>query len=208
MIFDVSRITQGKIELKMDSIDIAEVVAVAVVRPSVHRRPAHTLTVKLPPNPCGPATLGLAQILANLLNNAAKYTDKKGRVTLEVGERNEIVCRVRDTGIGIPLESQATIFDLFRQLGDTVERSQGGLGIGLTLVKRLVRCRAPSRRPAGDRDRAANLASSACHCSRMCRPNAKWRPSLQRRTSSPDRARHRSWWRTITSIWPQAWAAA
>jgi signal transduction histidine kinase len=141
-LLDVSRITQGKIELKVDSIDIAEVVAVAVetARPFIDAQ-QHTLTVKLPPHPV--RTRGdfsrLAQILANLLNNAAKYTDKKGRVTLEVTEEgNEIVCRVRDTGIGIPLESQATIFDLFRQLGDTVERSQGGLGIGLTLVKRLV----------------------------------------------------------------------
>jgi CheY-like chemotaxis protein len=141
-LLDVSRITQGKIELKMAPVDIAEVVAVAVetARPFIDAQ-QHTLAVMLPAHPVRAKGdfSRLAQILANLLNNAAKYTDKKGRVTLEVTEeQNEIVCRVRDTGIGIPPESQATIFDLFRQLGDSVERSQGGLGIGLTLVKRLV----------------------------------------------------------------------
>src|SRR5207244_2688013 len=75
----------------------------------------------------------------NLLNNAAKYTDKGGRVDLEAERDGEdIVCRVRDTGIGIPPESRSSIFDLFRQLRHTHDRSQGGLGIGLTLVKRLI----------------------------------------------------------------------
>jgi CheY-like chemotaxis protein/two-component sensor histidine kinase len=141
-LLDVSRITQGKIELKMDSVDVAEVVAVAVetARPFIDAQ-EHELTVRMPAHPVrvkGDFSR-LAQILSNLFNNAAKYTDKKGRIELEVAEDGaEIVFRVRDSGIGIPAEAQATIFDLFKQLGNTVDRSQGGLGIGLTLVKRLV----------------------------------------------------------------------
>jgi CheY-like chemotaxis protein len=79
------------------------------------------------------------QVLANLLNNAAKYTEKKGRIAVEANEEDgQAVIRVRDSGIGIPAESQATIFELFRQLGHAPDRPEGGLGVGLTLVKRLV----------------------------------------------------------------------
>ncbi len=141
-LLDVSRITQGKIELKMEPVNIADVVSVAVetARPFIDAQ-EHTLTVTLPQTAVrvrGDFSR-LAQILANLLNNAAKYTDKKGRLDLEaMREGSDIVFRVRDSGIGIPAESQASIFDLFRQLGPSQDRSQGGLGVGLTLVKRLV----------------------------------------------------------------------
>ena len=81
----------------------------------------------------------LAQVLANLLNNAAKYTDDGGRISLAATARaSEIVFRVRDSGMGIPKEALASIFEPFRQLGQAVDRPQGGLGVGLTLVKRLV----------------------------------------------------------------------
>jgi CheY-like chemotaxis protein len=81
----------------------------------------------------------LAQVLANLLNNAAKYTDRKGRISLTAEQEGaEVVFRVRDSGIGIPASAVSTIFDLFTQVAHTLDRSQGGLGIGLTLVKRLV----------------------------------------------------------------------
>ena len=141
-LLDVSRITQGKIELKLEAVDVAEVVAVAVetVRPLIEAQ-EHALSVLLPEQPMRIRGdfARLAQVLANLLNNAAKYTDPKGRISLTAEQEGaEVVFRVRDSGIGIPLSAVSTIFDLFTQVEQSLDRSQGGLGIGLTLVKRLV----------------------------------------------------------------------
>lgn len=141
-LLDVSRITQGKIELKFEAVDVAEVVAVAVetVRPLIESQ-EHALSVLLPEQPMRIRGdfARLAQVLANLLNNSAKYTDRKGRISLTAEqEGGEIVFRVRDSGIGIPASAVTTIFDLFTQVDQSLDRSQGGLGIGLTLVKRLV----------------------------------------------------------------------
>jgi CheY-like chemotaxis protein len=81
----------------------------------------------------------LAQVLANLLNNAAKYMDRGGRIWLSAGRSDrEVVFTVRDAGIGIPPEALPTIFDMFMQVEDSLEKSRGGLGIGLTLAKQLV----------------------------------------------------------------------
>ena len=140
-LLDVSRITRGKIELKIESIDAAKVVAAAVEtsRPFVDAL-EHTLTVLLPPEPLhlNGDFARVAQILANLLNNAAKYTNKGGRITLMAArEGANVVFRVRDTGIGIPPELLSSIFEPFTQVDQTLARSQGGLGIGLTLVRRL-----------------------------------------------------------------------
>ena len=83
----------------------------------------------------------LAQVLSNLLNNAAKYTPDGGRIWLTVEkEDDEVVLRVRDTGAGIPREMLSKVFDLFTQMDHSLDRSQGGLGVGLTLVRRLVEC--------------------------------------------------------------------
>ncbi|MGH8850281.1 MAG: response regulator [Casimicrobiaceae bacterium] len=141
-LLDVSRITQGKIELKIESVDVADVVAVAVetVRPFIEAQ-EHALSVLLPEQPMRIRGdfARLAQVLANLLNNAAKYTDRHGRISLSAEQQGgEVVFRVRDSGIGIPPAAVTTIFDLFTQVEQTLDRSQGGLGIGLTLVKRLV----------------------------------------------------------------------
>ena len=141
-LLDVSRITQGKIELKIESIEVSEVVnaAVETARPMLDSQ-EHALAVVLPAQPLrikGDFTR-LAQVLGNLLNNAAKYTDRNGRIELTVGhEESQIVFRVRDSGIGIPPDALGTIFELFAQVQQTLDRSRGGLGIGLTLVKRLV----------------------------------------------------------------------
>ena len=101
----------------------------------------HTLSVLLPPEPLllnGDFTR-VAQILANLINNAAKYTDKGGRISLTAGREGvDVVFRVRDTGMGIPPELLSHIFEPFVQINRTLDRSRGGLGIGLTLVRRLV----------------------------------------------------------------------
>jgi CheY-like chemotaxis protein len=81
----------------------------------------------------------IAQVLANLLNNASKYTDRGGRIWLTAEEDgSEIVLRVRDTGVGIAADQLPRVFDLFTQLDRTYDRAQGGLGIGLTLVRSLV----------------------------------------------------------------------
>ena len=141
-LLDVSRITQNKIDLKIEAVDVAEVVAVAVetVRPLIDAQ-EHALSVLLPEQPMRIRGdfARLAQVLANLLNNAAKYTDRKGRIALTAEQEGaEIVFRIRDSGIGIPASALPTIFELFTQVEQTLDRAQGGLGIGLTLVERLV----------------------------------------------------------------------
>jgi signal transduction histidine kinase/CheY-like chemotaxis protein len=141
-LLDVSRITRGKVRLKTDAVELAEVLerAVELSRPLIQAR-RHELVESLPPAPvwleADPARL--AQVVANLLNNAAKYTDERGRIVLSAArEGGEAVVRVRDTGVGIPAEMLPRVFDLFAQADRTLDRAQGGLGIGLTLVRRLV----------------------------------------------------------------------
>ncbi|HTL31593.1 MAG TPA: response regulator [Kofleriaceae bacterium] len=141
-LLDVSRITRGKIELKMETVDVAQVVAAAIEtsRPNIDAQ-RHTLSLQLPVEAL--ALRGdfarVAQILSNLVNNAAKYTPKGGRISLSAArDGDEVVFRIRDSGIGIPPEFIASIFDPFTQADRTLARSHGGLGIGLTLVRRLV----------------------------------------------------------------------
>ncbi len=141
-LLDVSRITRGKIELKIEAIDAGKVVAAAVEtsRPFVDAF-EHSLTILLPPEPL--ELMGdfarVAQILANLINNAAKYTNKGGRISLTAAREGlDVIFRVRDTGMGIPPELLLHIFEPFTQIDRTLDRAQGGLGIGLTLVRRLV----------------------------------------------------------------------
>ncbi|HEX4884099.1 MAG TPA: response regulator [Casimicrobiaceae bacterium] len=141
-LLDLSRITRGRIELKLETLDVGAVVAAAVetCRPMIeaHR---HTLSLTLPSGPLavrGDAAR-FAQVLGNLINNAAKYTDPGGRIDVSVDrEGDDAVFRVRDTGAGIPRHALAAVFEPFMQLERTLDRSQGGLGIGLTLVRRLV----------------------------------------------------------------------
>ncbi len=141
-LLDVSRITRGKIELRKETVDLAAVVrnAVDATQPLIDRW-RHQLTVSLPPEPitleADPARL--EQVLANLLNNAAKYTNQGGHIELSARvEGGTVSVRVKDDGIGIPEGMQQRIFDLFTQVDRSLERSEGGLGIGLTLVQRLV----------------------------------------------------------------------
>jgi PAS domain S-box-containing protein len=141
-LLEVSRIRRGKIKLQKAPVDLAEIVATAVEtsRPLIdaHR---HTLTVSLPDRPVRVEAdaARIAQVLSNLLNNAAKYTEDGGRIELSA-ERvgNEAVLLVRDNGVGIPPEILPHVFDMFMQVESSTDRSQGGLGIGLTLVRRLV----------------------------------------------------------------------
>ena len=141
-LLDVSRITRGKVTQSRQRIDLRKVIdnALELARPSIDAH-GHTLALQVPDQALlldGDATR-LAQVLANLLNNAAKYTPSGGRVSLDVEQVPEtLIVRVSDNGIGIPADMLDRVFDMFTQLDASIDRSQGGLGIGLTLVRRLV----------------------------------------------------------------------
>jgi signal transduction histidine kinase/DNA-binding response OmpR family regulator len=141
-LLDMSRISGGKIRLQCEAVDAADVVASAVEtsRPLIeaHR---HRLSVSLPDERISlhADRTRLSQILSNLLNNAAKYTPDGGSISLEMGRNGgDVVFQVRDTGTGISRDMLSKVFDLFTQADCAIDRAQGGLGIGLTLVRRLV----------------------------------------------------------------------
>jgi PAS domain S-box-containing protein len=142
-LLDVSRITRGTIELRRERVDVATILQTAVEASSaLMERNRHQLKVITPAQPLyveGDITR-LTQVVTNLLDNAAKYTDPGGKIWLAgEGEGDTAVIRVKDSGIGIPSEMLPRIFDMFTQAGLSLERSQGGLGVGLALVDRLVR---------------------------------------------------------------------
>jgi two-component system CheB/CheR fusion protein len=140
-LLDVSRIIQGKIELRKEVVDVASVVnrAVETGQPVIDAR-RHRLTVSMPPSPVFVYgdPLRLAQVIANLLTNAAKYSPPESAIDVRVQEEgSQAVIRVRDRGIGIAPELLSEVFELFVQADASLARSEGGLGVGLTLVKRL-----------------------------------------------------------------------
>ena len=142
-LLDVSRITTGKIELKKKRTDLAGILhsAIETSRPHIERA-GHKLTVRLPDEPTDIEAdpVRLAQVFSNLLNNAAKYTRPGGNVELIVEAQPErLVVRVRDNGSGIAPEMLGKVFSLFTQVTHPAERTQGGLGIGLSLVEGLAR---------------------------------------------------------------------
>jgi len=147
-LLDVSRITTGKLELRTEVVELAKVIqdAVETSRPLIDHD-GHRLTIKLPELPLlvEGDVVRLAEVFSNLLNNAAKYTEAGGEIELsvEAEDRTAVVC-VKDSGIGIPAEMLPRVFNLFTQVDRHLHRSQGGLGIGLTLVKRLVEMHAGS----------------------------------------------------------------
>lgn len=141
-LLDVSRITTGRIQLHRERCALGVVVeaAVGTVRSLLAQR-THELTVSLPKGAIwvDADAIRLEQVVVNLLTNAAKYTDQGGHIWLTVQqEGEEAVLRVRDTGVGIAPDVLPRIFDLFTQAARSLDRSQGGLGIGLALVQRLV----------------------------------------------------------------------
>lgn len=141
-LLDVSRITRGKIQLRKERLSLQTAVQQAVesVRPFIESR-KHQLSVSLPPEAIWLEAdpVRIEQVLVNLLNNAAKYTEPGGKIWL-TAERlgNDCVLTIKDTGIGISPEMLPRIFELFVQADKSLDRAQGGLGIGLTLVKNLV----------------------------------------------------------------------
>jgi signal transduction histidine kinase/FixJ family two-component response regulator len=141
-LLEISRVTSGKVRLQKEPIDVGTIVAYAVEtsRPPIEQQ-HHRLSIALPPGPVFVEAdpIRMAQVLSNLLNNAAKYTEPGGQIRLGVSvEGAEVLFRVRDTGIGIPAEMLSQVFDLFTQVDHSLDHSQGGLGLGLTLVRSLV----------------------------------------------------------------------
>jgi signal transduction histidine kinase/CheY-like chemotaxis protein len=141
-LMDVSRIARNTLELRRERVELGRVLqgAVETSRPLIEGS-GHQLSIELPSEPVyvNADVVRLAQVFSNLLTNAAKYTEGKGRILLSVvPEGDRVVVSVRDQGIGIPPEMLEHIFELFAQVDRSLERTQGGLGIGLTLVKRLV----------------------------------------------------------------------
>jgi signal transduction histidine kinase len=141
-LLDVSRISQGKIALKKEPVDLARIIAHAVetARPLIDAR-NQNLAVSVPAAPCWLSAdfARLSQVVSNLLNNASKYTGEGGRIeVVAAAEEGEATIEVRDNGSGIDPQLLPKVFDLFVQGERALDRGQGGLGIGLTLVRRLV----------------------------------------------------------------------
>jgi signal transduction histidine kinase/ActR/RegA family two-component response regulator len=141
-LLDVNRITRNKLELKLERVELAAILGHAVesCRP-LYDRAGHELDIASPPEPIylSADPVRLAQVFVNLLTNSCKYTEPGGQVWLSVVRQdNEVALTIRDTGVGIPREMLTKVFDLFTQVDRSLERTAGGLGIGLSLVKRLV----------------------------------------------------------------------
>src|SRR5690606_8231068 len=141
-LLEVSRINRGKVELRLSQVDLADIIqgAVETSRPLIEER-GHRLTVQqcASPLPLQADAVRMTQVFSNLLNNAARYTPPRGSIELVARrEGEEAVVVVRDDGLGIPPAMLGRIFDLFTQVDGSGGRAQGGLGIGLTLVRSIV----------------------------------------------------------------------
>ena len=141
-LLEISRVTTGRVQLRQERVLVSGIVerAIETAQPLIKQR-GHDLTVALPLHPVWlyADAARMEQVIVNLLTNAAKYTDDGGRIALTVAEAGDtVLLRVRDSGIGITPELMPHIFDLFTQADRSLDRSQGGLGIGLCLVQRLV----------------------------------------------------------------------
>jgi PAS domain S-box-containing protein len=141
-LLEVSRITTGRVQLRNERVEISGIIerAIETVRPLMERR-AHELTVALPLTPLwlNADAARLEQVVVNLLTNAAKYSEERGHIWLTVDRRADTVeLHVRDLGVGIAPDLLPHIFDLFTQAEPSLDRSEGGLGVGLCLVQRLV----------------------------------------------------------------------
>ena len=141
-LLDVSRIATGKVMLQREVVDLRRVIEAALEgsQPMISAG-SHRLRLELPEAPVGVLAdpLRMAQVIGNLVNNAAKYTASGGEIGVSLAvEGDQAVVRVSDNGVGIPADMLEQVFDMFAQVDRTLDQSQGGLGIGLSLVQRLV----------------------------------------------------------------------
>ena len=141
-LFDLSRISRGKIELRKERLELAKAIqqAIEASRPSIAQA-EHALLIKFPPGPIyvDADLTRLAQVFSNLLNNAAKFTERGGRIQLTMQQiGTEAVVSVQDNGIGIPIHMLPHVFDMFTQIDGNSDKPKSGLGVGLSIVKRLV----------------------------------------------------------------------
>lgn len=209
-LLDVSRISQGKIVLQKERLDLTTVVTRALEssQPLIAAR-HHALTVKLAEEilQIEGDLVRLVQVLSNLLNNAAKYTPEGGQIQLTVEREGEqALIRVKDTGMGIPADMVPRLFDLFTQSERTLDRSEGGLGIGLTLVRRLtelhggsVEAQSPGLGKGSEfLVRLPLLAPEEKPMEEPARPMANLPPTIQRRVLVVDDNRDSA--RTLTRL--------
>jgi PAS domain S-box-containing protein len=165
-LLDVARISHGRIELRKERVDLAQIIkdAIAASQPLVVDF-RHRLTVSLPsaPLPLEADPTRFAQVLINLINNAAKFTAPGGCIDISArGGDGEAMVSVRDNGIGVPAEELPRIFDLFAQFDRGLDQPRGGLGIGLALARRIVECTAAASKPGATV--SAGAANSSCAC--------------------------------------------
>jgi PAS domain S-box-containing protein len=187
-LLDAARVTQGKIQLRREVFDATAAItrATETVR-SVVEGHRHELNVTF--EPCSmwvdADPTRLEQIVVNLLTNAAKYTPEGGRICLTAGcEGREVVIRVKDTGIGIPSEVLPHVFDLFRQAERSLDRSEGGLGIGFSLVKALAEMHGGSVTVASEGRGRAVSSRLDCPCRTGVLSTATPRPRARPRHAS------------------------
>jgi CheY-like chemotaxis protein/two-component sensor histidine kinase len=191
-LLEVSRITRGKIELRKERVELSAIIQAAVetTRPLIEAA-SHELAIRLTPEPLilEADAVRLTQVFANILNNAAKYTDDGGRISITaVREANCALVCVRDTGIGIASDALSRVFDMFMQGDGTGARGEGGLGIGLTLARTLVEMHggaveARSEGPGRGSEFAVRLPLSAdSHASPAHCPQTTPAAALQRAT--------------------------
>ncbi len=203
-LLDVARISGGKLELKRERTDLKRVLSSAVeTSMPLIEAARHRLQVSLPDACVGvdADVTRIAQVVSNLLNNAAKYTPAGGRIELSLREdAGMAVITVSDSGVGIPADSLVSVFDMFKQVDRHMERAQGGLGIGLSLVRRLVEMHggAVSATSAGA-GRGSTLRSQAAAGPGRRRARTA-RHASARRTTPPRSRACGCWWWTTTSM--------
>ena len=165
-LLDLARISSGKLILRISNVDVATVVnaALEVTRPLISAA-GHELKLQLPSSRVAldADPVRVAQVLQNLLGNAAKYTERGGHISLTASvERDMVVFSVQDDGIGIPRELLPRVFDMFSQADGPLERSRGGLGVGLSLVRRLVEMHGGRVEARSDGSNGEASSSSGC----------------------------------------------
>jgi signal transduction histidine kinase/ActR/RegA family two-component response regulator len=191
-LLDISRITQGKIHLELECVDVASIVTASLEssRPMIDAG-EHQLHVSVPSEPlwlnCD--RVRMAQVLSNLLNNAAKYTPRGGTISLDARRLGaDVVFTVRDDGIGITPDMISKVFKLFVQVDRSLDRSQGGLGIGLTLVERLVEMHHGSVQVASDGPGRGSEFTVRLPAAEIA-PDAAAEPALERAPANDSRLR-------------------